>query len=92
MRIEETGSFRAFSTVWPVMETLTGVPTFSVAFLLSDLQPDFDRGAAGIKRGTDQRDLRIHWILDSGDNQGCIVADLHLLRETLRDVRLGQQR
>ena len=54
---------------------------FQRALFVVDLQPDFDRGAAGIERGADQRNLRVHRIRDAGNQEGRLIADLHLLRE-----------
>ncbi len=88
----QTGIFNAFSTVRPVMETLTGVPTFSVPVLLSTLSQIsmvvLPGSSAGLMSETLARRDR-----QSRDTESiALVADFHLLRETLRDVRLGQQR
>ena len=64
---------------------------FKRGVFIVDLQPDFERGAAGIKRRADQRNLGIHRILDAGNHKCRRIANLHLLRKALRDVRLGQQ-
>ena len=51
------GTTSALATVRPWMDDVDGVPGLSSAFGILNAQPDFDGGAAGIERGTDERDL-----------------------------------
>ena len=53
----DSGTFSAFATVRPVMETLTGVPTLSLPISCCRPSARLRRGAAGIERRADQRDL-----------------------------------
>ena len=63
--IAESGTFHAWATVLPVIDTLTGVPTLSAPGLVVDFQPDLDGGRAGVERGADHGDLGRDGIIHS---------------------------
>ena len=74
------------------METLTGVPTLSLPALLSILSQTSTVVLPGSSAGLMSETFAGDRIGHSRHADLCLVAHLHLLGETLRDVRLGQQR
>ena len=52
-------------------------------------QPDFDGGAVGIERGTDDRHFAFDRLLDSGHSHRALVPDFQGRGVALRDVSLG---
>ena len=76
----------------PVMETFTGVPTFSLPDLLSILSQTSTVVLPGSSAGLISETFAATGSATPGTCTVRLVAHLHLLREALRNVRLGQQR
>ena len=65
---------------------------FQGSLRILDAQPYFNRGAAGVERRADERDLRRHGIVEPGNGDAGRCAHSELLGLHLREVELGQQR
>ena len=88
----ESGTFHAWATVLPVIDTFTGVPTLSFPDLLSIFNQTSTVVEPGSSAGLTMETLAGTGSASSRHMHFGGVPDLQLHRKAMRDVRLGQQR